>query len=281
MEISAYAPFVQFIAGIYLVSMYDKVLDLNPLQKQIAGMMNHLADIKNKYQGDLSDEHKTRIGQLLSKEGIDKQWKRISVPMKYVSILSFFYCLFLLFFFGMEKDAIGREQLFILPSITLIAYVIATAVATWCECKKILEFLLNANAIVVILILMGTHTLGYILFNDFLVEKELCLPCLDEVFVKKLSLLTSTFGLFLYAVNYFIVLIKDLWLTFKLRSLKSKLDKVLNYMLGVTDSLDKKLSGEIFGTSPKRDSSVSSHLKNYITKTVNKSVADILSSIEK
>ena len=121
-KIEDFSSFIQFLAGIYLVFLYDKVLKSNPLQTQVESITNLLSSLVNDNQAYFNQENEERVKEFDEKR--KKKWDLQFYSLKRISFLSFLFCMCMLFYVGIEDWMLSKhmEQSLIFPSLVILIY---------------------------------------------------------------------------------------------------------------------------------------------------------------
>ena len=122
LKMAAFSPFIQFLAGIYLVFLYDKVLEGNPLQTQVTSITELLNSLVNDNQAYLNEEDCNKVKEFDEKRKV--RWGNQFYSLKRASFISFLLCMSVLFYCGIEDLALSKnmEQSLIFPCIIVLIY---------------------------------------------------------------------------------------------------------------------------------------------------------------
>ncbi len=99
LELLDFAPLIQFLAGVYLLFLYEKFFRTNPLLSHLNGLQSTIKNFELQYQSYYVNEN---IFSSLQ-NSFNKFWPNEWVVLRRVYIFSFSFCVFVLFYIGCEK----------------------------------------------------------------------------------------------------------------------------------------------------------------------------------
>lgn len=131
-----FAPLIQFVGGVYLLLLYDKVLNENPLKSTIAKIKTRHEDFcNNKYQTYLKDTELVDTEAMPNE--LTSQWDNdIRIRLKRLNIVFLSYCILVLCFIGFEfydtvKGLSYANKFIACNSILLIYFITTLSGAKW------------------------------------------------------------------------------------------------------------------------------------------------------
>lgn len=232
-DLTSFAPFVQFVSGIYLVFLYDQIFKNNPLSTQIESISCLFQNLVNENQGCLSQEDLDHVQEF--KENRENRWANQFHSLKKISFVSFLFSMSLLFYIGLEKWMLTNcwEQSLIVPSIVILLY------------NAFIFFIPFAKNIVatcrfsgIMFILLVVYVIFFCLLSD-------CLSWFDAwgvSMVYVLTLFSMSFGMLLYGGNLIYKCAKFLYIRHQLKKIPKKMNLYLCVKMGIRgiDDLSKK-----------------------------------------
>lgn len=223
-ELTNFAPFVQFVAGIYLVFLYDEVFKCNPLKAQVNSLDQLLHELVNENQGFLSEEEAARTVEFKAKR--DSRWEDRYYSLKRISFSSFLFSLFLLFYIGVEKWMLGNdwEQSLIMPSIVLILY---NSILFFVPGKD--SFFKNDRFAGFLFISLLAYVILFCLLDN-------CIdifPLWNKTLVYCIALFSMSFGMLLYAGNLIHKCVKFAKIEHRMKVIRRKMNLYISIKMGI------------------------------------------------
>lgn len=225
-ELTSFAPFVQFVAGIYLVFLYDQIFKNNPLAKQIESINDLLQDLVNENQGFLSEEDIDKVEEFKAKRGI--KWDNQFFSLKKISFVSFLFCLSLLCYIGLEKWMLSNnwEQSLIVPSLILLLY---NSLIFFVPGKRNkLATCRFAGTLFILLII-------YVIVFCFVDQYIFYFTAYNKTVVYLLVLVSMSYGMFVYASILIFKCIKFMWIKHQMKKIPKKMNAYLSVKIGIKD----------------------------------------------
>lgn len=183
-----FAPIIQFMAGVYLLLLYERFFRRNPLNKQNRRIERVLSDLLLKYQGFFSAEQNQNGQKCL--EFKLAWWRHVLGALKTISLISLVHCILLLLSIGyMSENVIGL--------VYVNAMIILYILVIWMTChydNKLVNFLRNWK-FVSFYILMCIGLFKYAKFlNDWLIQNIGSLGDLDKDYIYTEMIISCIMG---------------------------------------------------------------------------------------
>lgn len=247
--IDGFSSLIQFVAGIYLVFMYDKIFKTNPLYSQLESLKRFLKGLVNDYQLYMTKEHYDKVSTFQIKR--DAKWERHFISLKKMSFISFLFCLLVLFYVGLEPLFLKNnwEQSLIMPSITVLIYQIIIFYF-----PKESRAIISNRFVGLMFLFLVIYIISFCLL-DGVVD---ILPMWNKTIVYALVLITALFGLVVYAANLCFQCAKGVYVKYLMNKLYKRLDRYLMIKLKVKklESLTRKEQNRIVQKALESDGNI-------------------------
>lgn len=209
-----FAPLIQFIGGVYLLLMYDKVLNQNPLNHTVLNLSQELSDFHHMINIEAYNV------SFKADDFFTEKWnKDISIRFRRLNILMLSYCIMLLAFIGFESyDVLTHYNAYIYRIATCNTIVLLYFILSICGVKN----RIMVPWIWISLLLVAFHTSPF--FNNFIT-----IYCNVVIFniscnqVILFTLVTTVLGFVFIAINWIF----------------------MNYRLSITRAIIETLSNEV------------------------------------
>lgn len=268
-DLTSFAPFVQFVSGIYLVFLYDQIFKNNPLAKQIESINSLLQDLVNENQGFLSQKDIDKVEEFKAKR--DTKWENQFFSLKKISFVSFLFSMSLLFYIGIEKWMLTNhwEQALIVPSLVLLFYNLL--IFSVPGKKNMLATCRFSGTLFILLI-------AYVIIFCFIDAKESCFLAWDVTWVYITVLASMSFGMIVYATNLIFKCIKFVWIKHKMKKIPKKMNLYLSVKMRIKDvnDLSKKEKSFLLKKSVETNKPITDMIDDLIRDEFQKSYKEII-----
>ncbi len=102
-----FTPLIQFVGGVYLLLLYDKVFDQNPLNQPVTVLKRQFENLKQQYQAFIGDHDTYADINTLFTASWDKD---IKVRFRRLNVVMLSFCVIILLFVGFESYDIQNNN---------------------------------------------------------------------------------------------------------------------------------------------------------------------------
>ena len=225
LKIETFAPFIQIIAGVYLLFVYDVYFLKNPLRQRYENVSNKLSSFINRYQGT-PEEHVKQAEKFIGEQ--KESWELFASTFKRISLLYFLFCLFLLFYVGIENED-KNSLIFVVVGIFL--YSILLWLLTRNNNTFFKRFLGVTLFFLFLIILFCISEFGFIKFLFF--------PLFGN-YAAWVCVIGCFFGFIIWVIQIIIFYFRNMYINYRLRKLDAAFTELIGFMANHTSNLSRK-----------------------------------------